>query len=206
MKCHPYGDGALLVDLEIDDAPDRREQTHRVADALRSRLPKTDIVVGAGSIAVVGVGVFDDLEGLVAEAMTAPKRVAPAPTAHRIDVVYDGSDLEDIAKRTGLTPAEVVSVHTSRDYVVELIGFLPGFAYLGPLDPRLIVGRRETPRPRVAAGSVAIAGAYTGVYPAASPGGWHLLGRAVDAPLFDPRRVPPALLRPGDCVRFVAYG
>ena len=89
--------------------------------------------------------------------------------------------------------------------MVELIGFLPGFAYLGPLDPRLTIGRRETPRPRVPAGSVAIAGGYTGVYPAASPGGWHLLGRALDVSLFDPLRDPPALLRPGDHVRFVAH-
>jgi len=205
MKCQTYGDGALFVDLEIDDATDRREQTHRVAAALRSRLPETDIVVGAGSIAVVGIGVFDELEGLVAEAMRSPAHVAQAPAVHRIDVVYDGPDLEDIAQRTGLSTAEVARVHASRDYVVELIGFLPGFAYLGPLDPRLVVGRREAPRPRVPAGSVAIAGAYTGVYPAVSPGGWHLLGRAVDVTLFDPRRAPPALLKPGDLVRFVAH-
>jgi KipI family sensor histidine kinase inhibitor len=162
-------------------------------------------VVGAGSIAVVGIGVFDDLEGLVGEAMRSPAHVAQASAVHRIDVVYDGPDLEDVAKRTGLSAAEVASVHASRDYVVELIGFLPGFAYLGPLDPRLVVGRRETPRPRVPAGSVAIAGAYTGVYPAASPGGWHLLGRAIGVSLFDPRRSPPALLAPGDLVRFVPH-
>jgi KipI family sensor histidine kinase inhibitor len=206
MNCQAYGDGALFVDLEIDDAHDRREQTHRVADALRARLPETDIVVGAGSIAIVGIGVFDDLEGVVAEAMRAPRGEESAPSLHRIEVVYDGADLEDIARHAGLSSADVVSLHTSRDYVVELIGFLPGFAYLGPLDERLIVGRRATPRPRVPAGSVAIAGAYTGVYPAASPGGWHLLGHVVDITLFDPRRDPPALLRPGDRVRFVPHG
>jgi KipI family sensor histidine kinase inhibitor len=205
MKCHPYGDGALFVDLEIDDAADRPEQTHRVARALRARLPESEVVVGAGSIAVVGVGVFDDLEGLVTEALQAPAPETFASTLHRIEVVYDGADLEDVARRTGSSPAEVVAMHTGRDYMVELIGFLPGFAYLGPLDDRLIVGRRESPRPRVPAGSVAIAGAYTGVYPAVSPGGWHLLGRAVDATLFDPTCDPPALLRPGDCVRFVSH-
>lgn len=206
MKCHPYGDGALFVDLEIDDAPDRRQRTHRVADALRARLPKTDIVVGAGNIAVIGIGVFDDLEGLVGDAMLAPAPDAPTPALHRIGVVYDGPDLEDVARQTGMSPQEIATVHASGDYVVELIGFLPGFGYLGPLDARLTIGRREAPRTRVAAGSVAIAGSYTGVYPSASPGGWHLLGRAVDVSLFDPRRDPPALLRPGDHVRFVVHG
>jgi KipI family sensor histidine kinase inhibitor len=84
-----------------------------------------------------------------------------------------------------------------------MLGFAPGFAYLGPLPPQLVTPRRSTPRPRVPPGSVAIAGSQTGIYPLATPGGWHLLGRT-DAPLWDPQRDPPALLRPGQFVRFVA--
>jgi KipI family sensor histidine kinase inhibitor len=204
MRCLPYGDGAVFVDLEIDEAVDRREQTLRVASALRSRLPQSEVVVGAGSIAVVGIGAFDDLEGLLAEALRARPQAEGVVTEHHIDVVYDGPDLDEVARSAGLSRAALISLHTSRDYVVELIGFLPGFGYLGSLDPRLVMGRRLTPRPRVPAGSVGIAGAYTGIYPSASPGGWHLLGRAVGATLFDPLRRPPALLQPGDRVRFVA--
>jgi KipI family sensor histidine kinase inhibitor len=206
MKSHPYGEGGIFVDLEIDDAPDRAAQTHRIAAALRARLPQSDVVVGAGSIAIVGVGVFDDLEDVIAEAARAPALGVGAPALHRIAVVYDGPDLAAIAERTGLSTEQVARVHASREYVVELLGFLPGFGYLSGLDPRLVVARRDAPRPRVAAGSVAVAGPFTGIYPAASPGGWHLLGRALDAKLFDPRREPPSLLQPGDRVRFEAHG
>jgi KipI family sensor histidine kinase inhibitor len=204
MRCLPYGDGAIFVDLEIDDAVDRREQTLRVASALRSRLPQSEVVVGAGSIAVLGIGAFDDLEGLLAEALRARPQPERIVAEHQIDVIYDGPDLDEVARSAGLSREGVVSLHTSREYVVELIGFLPGFGYLGPLDPRLVMGRRLAPRPRVSAGSVGIAGTYTGIYPSASPGGWHLLGHAVGATLFDPGRPLPALLQPGDRVRFVA--
>jgi KipI family sensor histidine kinase inhibitor len=203
MKTQPYGDGALYVDLELGDAPDRAERTHAVAAALRERLPRADVVVGAGSVALVGLGAWDDVEAVVAEALQLGAPAGRRPVEHAIEVVYDGPDLDDVARSTGLTPAEVASVHASRAYVVELVGFLPGFGYLGPLDPRLVVPRRASPRPRVAAGSVAVAGPYTGIYPLACPGGWHLIGRALDAALFDPTRQPPARFAPGDRVRFV---
>jgi KipI family sensor histidine kinase inhibitor len=117
----------------------------------------------------------------------------------------DGPDLEDVAARLGLTTAEVVNLHAEREYRVLVLGFAPGFAYLGPLDPALVMPRRATPRPRVPAGSVAIAGEQTAVYPLETPGGWHLIGRT-DEPLWDVRRDPPARVRPGDRVRFVARG
>jgi KipI family sensor histidine kinase inhibitor len=203
MKVQPYGDGALFVDLELADAPDRTERTHAVAAALRERLPKADVVVGAGCVAVVGLGAWDDVEQLVAEAMR--RRAPPARSrVHCIDVVYDGPDLEEVAATTGLEPAQIAELHASREYVVELVGFLPGFAYMASLDPRLVVARRATPRPRVDAGSLAIAGPYTGVYPLSSPGGWSLIGRALNATLFDPSRLSPSLFAPGDRVRFVA--
>jgi KipI family sensor histidine kinase inhibitor len=119
---------------------------------------------------------------------------------HVIGVVYDGPDLAFVAERAGLTEREVIELHVSASYEVAMMGFAPGFAYLTGLDRRLVMPRREAPRPRVAAGSVAIGGPYTGVYPCASPGGWHLLGRT-SMTLFDPEI--GALLALGDRVRFV---
>jgi UPF0271 protein len=127
---------------------------------------------------------------------------APTPRVHAIHVRYDGPDLDDIAAIAGLTRAEVVGLHTAGEYVVSLVGFLPGFAYLRGLDPRLVVPRRESPRSRVDALSVAVAGPYTGVYPFASPGGWQLLGTAVGFLPFDARA--GAALALGDRVVFVA--
>jgi KipI family sensor histidine kinase inhibitor len=120
-----------------------------------------------------------------------------------IPVRYDGEDLADVAKATGLSEDEVVTVHTGREYTVAFTGFAPGFGYLTGLDERLRLPRRDTPRTRVPAGAVAVAGEFTGVYPRPSPGGWHLLG-STTVPLWDPSREPPALLRPGTSVRFEA--
>jgi KipI family sensor histidine kinase inhibitor len=205
MKILPYGEGALFVDLEIDDAPDRTKRTQIVGRALRRRLTGADIVLGAGNLAIIGVSAWDDLDGVIAEALHAGTVDDFAPSRHVFRTIYDGADLDHVARLTGLSRSEVIALHAGRDYDVELIGFLPGFAYLSPLDPRLVVARRPVPRPRVPAHSVAIAGAYTGVYPSVSPGGWHLIGRVVDANLFDPSRRPPALFEPGDTVTFVPY-
>lgn len=117
-----------------------------------------------------------------------------------IRVAYDGPDLDDVARAAQLSSAEVARLHAAATYVVDTIGFAPGFAYLTGLDARLRQPRRATPRPRVAAGSLAIADAFTAVYPFDSPGGWHLIGRAVDTRMFDERG---ALLQLGDRVRFV---
>jgi KipI family sensor histidine kinase inhibitor len=120
---------------------------------------------------------------------------------HIIPLSYDGPDLAEVAERCGLTTAELITRHSGAVYRVALIGFLPGFPYLDGLPPELHLPRRATPRPQVPAGSVAIAGPQTGIYPQPSPGGWHLLG-ATAARLFDPARWPPALLSAGDIVRF----
>ncbi len=120
-----------------------------------------------------------------------------------IPVCYDGEDLRAVASARGLSEDEVIALHAGGDYVVAFVGFLPGFAYLDGLDARLHVPRRAQPRMRVPAGSVAIAGAQSGVYPFDSPGGWHIIGRT-ELSMFDPDRVPAALLHPGDAVRFVA--
>jgi KipI family sensor histidine kinase inhibitor len=118
-----------------------------------------------------------------------------------IPVRYDGPDLDFVAQRTGFDRAEVIRRHSAREYRVYLLGFAPGFAYLGDLDPALVLPRRAEPRTRVPAGSVAIAGAQTAVYPLNTPGGWHLIG-TTPLRMFDPARNPAALLHAGDRVRF----
>lgn len=119
-----------------------------------------------------------------------------------IPVRYDGPDIVEVAERTGLTTAEVIERHSSRVYRAYMSGFAPGFAYLGDLDPSLVLPRRAVPRARVPAGSVAIAAAQTAVYPLETPGGWHLIG-STSLLMFDAHRDPPALIRAGDTVRFV---
>lgn len=120
---------------------------------------------------------------------------------HAIEVRYDGEDLDAVAERVGLSREGLVALHTAGVYEVRFVGFSPGFAYLGPVDPRLALPRRETPRARVPANSVAIAGGYTAVYPRAGSGGWHLLGTAVGFSAFD--EATGSALRTGDRVRFV---
>jgi KipI family sensor histidine kinase inhibitor len=118
-----------------------------------------------------------------------------------IDVVYDGEDLPALAELAGLSPEQLVEVHTAGDYEVAFCGFSPGFGYLRGLDERLHVPRRDSPRRSVPAGAVGIAAGYTCVYPSSSPGGWHLIGHT-DAAVWDVARRPPAVLRPGRRVTF----
>ncbi|MHA6758861.1 5-oxoprolinase subunit B family protein [Streptacidiphilus sp. PAMC 29251] len=120
-----------------------------------------------------------------------------------VPTVYDGADLAEVAELWGVSAEAAQRIHAEREYRVAFCGFAPGFAYLTGLPSRYAVPRRATPRTRVPAGSVALAGTYTGVYPGASPGGWQLLGRT-GLPLWDPRREPAALLAPGTRVRFRA--
>jgi KipI family sensor histidine kinase inhibitor len=113
-----------------------------------------------------------------------------------------GPDLQAVAQAHGLTPEDVIRIHSQRDYLVYMMGFTPGFPYLGEMDPQLATPRLSTPRSRVPAGSVGIAGEQTGIYPVDSPGGWRIIGWTAQR-LFDPDRQPPFLLAPGDVVRFV---
>lgn len=138
---------------------------------------------------------LDELES----APDRPERVVEIPVRYG---GTDGPDLLEVAAQVGMTPQEVVALHVAPIYRVLLIGFAPGFPYLGPLPEPLQLPRRATPRTRVPAGSVAIAADMSGIYPAVLPGGWHLIGRT-EQPLFDPGADPPSLLEPGVGVRFV---
>lgn len=148
-----------------------------------------------------------DPAALRAHALELARRGGREPEAppRRIEFrcVYDGEDLPEVAARVGVSTDELVRIHSERDYRVFIIGFTPGFPYLGMADPRLDIPRRATPRVRVPAGSVALARAQTGVYPWVTPGGWHLIGHMDPALLFDRDRDPPSTCLPGDRVRFV---
>jgi KipI family sensor histidine kinase inhibitor len=150
---------------------------------------------------------YGEVEQLVRERFEEAEHAAlPEPRRMEIPVRYGseyGPDLEDVARHTGLSPAEVVRRHTSAEYLVYFLGFSPGFPYLGGLPAELATPRLAAPRKSVPAGSVAIGGSQTGIYPVETPGGWRIIGRAAIR-LFDANVNPPALLRAGDHVRFVA--
>ena len=129
----------------------------------------------------------------------------PEPGVTEVPTVYGGEygpDLEFVARHSGLSREEVVRLHAGKAYLIYMLGFMPGFPYLGSLSPRIVTPRLETPRTDIPAGSVGIGGSQTGIYPAQSPGGWRLIGRT-PLELFCPRKEPPALLQMGDYVRFV---
>jgi len=195
------GESAWLLELGSSERVLAAHQALLAATDARAR----ELVPGATTLLVV----YDDgadvdareLERVEASAGDARARANSAARAHRIAVRYDGADLADVARHTGLPVDEVIARHAAAEYRVAFVGFQPGFAYLAGLPPELHVPRRPSPRPRIPQGSVAIGGEWTGVYPLATPGGWNLLGTS-DVPLFDPSADPPALLQPGDVVRF----
>ncbi|PZG11726.1 5-oxoprolinase subunit B family protein [Nonomuraea aridisoli] len=182
------------------------EASHRLDAALRAERPRevVEIVPGPETVLVVAPGA--DRERLrarlasLAEGVREGAGMADGPVV-TIPVVYDGADLESVAGLAGLSVEEVVARHTGRELVVGWLGFAPGFAYLTGLDPVLHLPRLDTPRTSVPAGSVAVAGPYSAVYPTASPGGWRLLGRT-STRVWDVSADPPSLFRPGMRVRF----
>lgn len=159
-----------------------------------------EVVPAAETVLFDGVA---DLGGLAAvlAGWRPGEPVSPGPLVE-VPVVYDGADLKEVAALWGTDPAGVVARHSAVEYVAAFCGFAPGFAYLAGLPDDLAVPRLASPRPRVPAGSVGLAGSWCGIYPTASPGGWRLLGRT-DARLWDVDRDPPALLAPGTRVVFV---
>ncbi len=198
--------GDDLIAIAVADIRDAAA----LAEALRDDIEALEIVPGIDSVVVQFDASQFDSETVVGQIEAIiDAGVEPLQTRDalvEIPVVYGGEagpDLADVSASTGLSEEEIVSLHTSREYTVDLTGFTPGFAFVGGLDDRLNVPRRSEPRQQVTAGSIGIADGRTGIYALPVPGGWQLIGRT-SAPLFDPARQPPNLLETGARVRFVA--
>ncbi|MFD8523888.1 allophanate hydrolase subunit 1 [Streptomyces capillispiralis] len=200
MRVLPAGEDALLVEVASGE---EAQALH--AELLRRRaegsLRVGEIVPAARTVLLDGVSE----PARVAAELSARDLPAVPPRAGgtvEIPVRYDGPDLAEVAAHWGVSPGEVARIHAGTEFRVAFCGFAPGFGYLTGLPPRYDVPRRPTPRTAVPAGSVALAGPYTGVYPRSSPGGWQLIG-TTGLVLWDHTRVPAALLSPGTRVRFV---
>lgn len=213
MTIRECGESMLLAELGAAIDPVINERAILLAARIRSRRARGIRDVAPG-YCTVGVH-FDPLQTDLAalehaiqveySAIEAIDAIAGRPVIE-IPVQYGGDggpDLAAVAQFAGCTEQEVVARHSGVTYRVYMLGFVPGFSYMGRVDPTIAAPRHRVPRERVAAGSVGIAGGQTGVYPVDSPGGWQLIGRT-DRVMFDPHREQPSLLAPGDLVRFVA--
>lgn len=208
----PLGEAALLIECAIDDvalanrnslALAQRIEGERI-NAVRSIVPAINsVLVRFDPLQIDHIEIerhINDLLTSIQPALDLPNRVI------EITVRYGGEhgpDLDEVARTLRLSAQEIIVEHTARAHRVMMIGFAPGFAYIGPLPQSLHIPRRATPRAAVPAGSVAIAAGMTGIYPSRLPGGWHLIGRT-DVTLFNPGNNSPSLLQAGDGVRFVA--
>lgn len=197
----PCGDAGLLVELAD------LEEVLALHAALATAPPAgvVDLVPAARTLLVTvdpDVTSVEQVARAVRSVRPERGRRQDGPCV-RIEVVYDGEDLGEVARLTGLDEDEVVRAHTGQTWTVGFVGFAPGFGYLTGEDSRLHVPRRSDPRVRVPAGAVGLAGEFSGIYPRESPGGWQLIGRTA-LQVWDLGRDPPALLQPGNRVRFVA--
>jgi len=204
------GDSALVAEFPGRIDPEINDRAAALAQRLRWRWGGIlrDVVVGYCTVTVYFDPLQVDAPWLESEIQAA---AGPARQATRTDravvdvpVCYEGDlapDLDDVARFGGCSPDEVVALHTNRTYRVYMLGFIPGFAYLAEVDPRIAAPRRAAPRTEVPAGAVAIAGGQTGIYPAVTPGGWNIIGRTRKKP-YDPGRPVPFLFGVGDEVRF----
>lgn len=200
MRVLPCGDAGLLLEVDALAA------VLALADSVRGATLDgvLDVVPAARTVLLVTASGTDlgMLRRTVLALAVEPGVAPPARGSIEIAVRYDGPDLDEVGHRTGLGADGAVAAHTGSPWRVAFGGFAPGFAYLAGGDPGLRVTRRSEPRTRVPAGSVGLAGEFSGIYPRASPGGWQLIGRT-DAVLWDEKRTPPALLHPGATVHFV---
>lgn len=201
-----FGEAALLLELEQRIDPQVAARAAAIADAWEA--------TGHGPAVPTYASVLLRYDPLAVDPVEAERtardiaeRIRPAPTfasgrVHEIPTRYDGPDLEEVARLSGLGVREIIAAHTARDHLVYFVGFMPGFAYCGGLDERILAPRLASPRARIPAGSVAVADGQTSIYPVDSPGGWRLIG-STDVRVFDPRRDPPVVVRGGDRLRFV---
>jgi len=208
-RVHPAGDSAWLVELPERIDPAVNARAIEIARAVeRSALPVTDVVVGYRTVMVFVDPLANGAEaaGATLESIALAQADTPdtAGPLVEVPVCYDepyAPDLDDVAAFGSCTPDDVIALHLSREYRVFVVGFVPGFAYMASVDPRIAAPRRSSPRVKVPAGSVAVAAGQTGIYPAPTPGGWNVIGRCPIRP-YDPARTAPFLFRAGDRVRF----
>lgn len=197
------GDRALLRRFDDADLVTANRRALTLARSIRGRHDEVlDVVPGARTVLVV-LAPGAQPPGALLDDLAAP--VEPRETRgarHEVLVTYDAPDTDAVAERHGLTRNELIDLHSSASYTVAFTGFAPGFPYLLGLPERLHTPRFATPRKKVRAGSVAIAGPFAGIYPRETPGGWRLIGHT-DATLFDTTKRPPSVMNPGDGVRFV---
>jgi inhibitor of KinA len=227
MEIIPLGDSALVVRVrdQFEDEPEETlEEVLRVFQLLQSAaIPGvielapayTSVAVFFDPLSVLQLsgtaeGAFDELAKRIRSAITPASRrhrrrtAASRPRLIEVPVCYDpefGFDIDRVAEHTRLSEREIVDLHSTSEYRVACIGFVPGFTFLAGLPKNLATPRRDVPRKEIPAGSVGIGGAQTGIYPSRSPGGWNLIGRT-PLRLFDPTKNPPTLLCPGDRLRF----
>ena len=212
MKIQPCGDSLLLVELEPAIDPVINERAILLASRLRARGARgvRDVAPGYCTVGVHFDPLQTDLAALEQAIATEGQELEGVESivergAIEIPVRYGsthGPDLDAVAAHAGCSAADVIARHCARTYRVYMLGFVPGFAYMGRVDPSIAAPRHRVPRERVPAGAVGIAGMQTGVYPVESPGGWQLIGHT-ETVMFDPERDPPSLLAAGDLVRFV---
>lgn len=199
MRVLPVGRHAALVEVSSPQDAVALAEWGRAQALAREVVPGAETVLFDGLVAGPYDGAGD--EGALRRALAAWRPSDSGPGRHvELPVTYDGPDLETVASHWGCDPDEVADRHRATEFVSAFCGFAPGFAYLSGLE--VSVPRLATPRTRVPAGAVALAGAWCGVYPRESPGGWQIIGHT-DAPLWDADRAEPALLAPGTRVRFV---
>jgi KipI family sensor histidine kinase inhibitor len=203
----PAGDRALLVTLGRSIDRELLGQVLALDQALQDRRPRgllSTVPAYASLLCRFDPGVTDAARLEASIRQLEGRLDASIPSGSIVDVPtrYDGPDLAEVALKTKMTPANVIEAHAGREYLVYCIGFAPGFTYCGALPDQLVVPRLASPRLRVSAGSIGIAGRQTGIYAVESPGGWNLIGRTA-LRLFDPAADPPARFKPGDRLRFV---
>ncbi len=204
MRIQPLGDTALLAELStrLDTAINTRAIA--LAAALKKRRDVRQAIAGYASVTVhfdPDQATHDSLAAAIRRLAAKRPPMDEPGRLHRIPVNYDGPDVEEVGGRLQLSREEIIEIHTRPIYRVFLVGFVPGWAYLGPLPDELVLPRRDVPRTQVPAGSVAIAGRQSGIYPLPTPGGWHLIGRT-SVKVFLPDSDPPCLFRAGDRVKF----
>ena len=205
----PLGDSSILVQLGDAIDPALNARVHALS-ALLQTIPAVTETIPAYCTVLVHYDplttTYNQIKNLIEEKISLLDESTHRPSRRlEIPVLYgnaSGLDFEPVATTLALSPSELIRLHSEREYTVYMMGFTPGFPYLGILNKKLTLPRMSTPRTRVPAGSVAIAGSQTGIYPVDSPGGWHIIGHT-PLKLFDPLSEKPFLFAPGDVVKFV---